>query len=393
MEKKKKRSNILGFITIANGSIDMWFCILVIILLGIGLVMMFSASYASAMDKFGKPLYYFKRQAGFAAAGLAAMFLMSKIHYKTLRRFSKIALFVSIVLLIVVLFYYVKIPEKEEFKRWMKIPGTSITFQPSEIAKLGLIWFLAWSLEYKQYQIRQKDWRLLIVYCALIAFMSGLVYMENHLSGAILIFAIGITMTYMGGFKKRWYIIGAVIIAAVAVIAVVEREHLPDRIEARINGWLDPDYDPINARWQINQSLRAIGSGGLFGTGLGQSKQKHLYLPEPQNDFIFAIVCEELGFIGAMVIMLLFVALVWRGFVIALNSDNKFAGLMVAGIMFQIGFQTALNICVVTGVMPNTGISLPFFSYGGTSLLMILAEMGMVLSVSRSSKINKNNLL
>ena len=131
----------------------------------------------------------------------------------------------------------------------------------------------------------------------------------------------------------------------------------------------------------------------MFGTGLGQSKQKHLYLPEPQNDFIFAIVCEELGFIGAMVIMLLFVALVWRGFVIALNSDNKFAGLMVAGIMFQIGFQTALNICVVTGVMPNTGISLPFFSYGGTSLLMILAEMGMVLSVSRSSKINKNNLL
>ncbi|MCR4616218.1 MAG: putative lipid II flippase FtsW [Clostridiales bacterium] len=393
MEKSNEGARKQRFIVFATGGMDLWFCILVIILMGIGLVMMFSASYASALDKYGDPLYYFKKQAVFAAMGLAAMFVVSRIHYRTLRRFSKIILVISFILLVVVLFYYVKIPGKEGFKRWMKIPGTSIQFQPSEVAKLGLIWFLAWSLEYKQYQIRQKDWRLLMVYCAMIAVMSGLVYAENHLSGAILILAIGITMTYLGGFKKRWYVIGGLLLLAIAVMAVVEREHLPGRIQERINGWLDPEYDPINTRWQINQSLRAIGSGGLFGTGLGQSKQKHLYLPEPQNDFIFAIVCEELGYIGAIVIMLLFVLLVWRGFVIALHADNKFAGLLVVGIMFQIGFQTALNICVVTGVMPNTGISLPFFSYGGTSLLMIMAEMGMVLSVSRSSKIKKNAIL
>lgn len=373
----------------ARGNFDIWFFILVIVLSSIGLIMMFSASYVSARNETGDPLHYFKRQAMFVVAGIFIMLFVSKIHFRLFRSFSKIAIAGSIVLLILVLFMHSNVSGEEDFKRWMVIPIINQEFQPSEVAKLGLIWFLAWSFEKNQNKIRTQDWRVLIPYVVLISVMCGLVALEHHLSGTLLMLAIGLVMTFLGGFRIRWYALGGAALLVVAVIMVIEREQLPDRIQARLDAWLDPNYDPLGARWQVNQSLRAIGSGGLFGTGLGQSHQKYLYLPEPQNDFVFAIVCEELGYVGAISIIFLFVVFIWRGFVIAMNVNNKFASLLVMGIMFQVGIQTALNICVVTGIMPNTGISLPFFSYGGTALLMLMVELGMVLSVSRYADVSK----
>ena len=216
-----------------------------------------------------------------------------------------------------------------------------------------------------------------------------MVYLENHLSGTLLILAIGVTMMFMGEFKKHWFIIIGVAAVVLIVFVVTNPEILEKYAGARITAWLDKSYDPKGARWQTNNSLYAIGSGGLFGAGLGNSKQKHLFVSEPQNDFIFSIVCEELGFVGASIIILLFALLVWRGVVIGIHAKDRFGALTAIGIVFQVGMQTALNIGVVTDTLPNTGISLPFFSYGGTSLMMLLAEMGMVLSVSRYSKMPK----
>ena len=197
-------------------------------------------------------------------------------------------------------------------------------------------------------------------------------------------------MLFLGEFKKHWFIIIAVVGVLGIIFVITNPEILEKYAGARITAWLDKDYQPLGARWQTNNSLYAIGSGGLFGVGLGNSKQKHLYVSEPQNDFIFAIVCEELGFVGAIIIIALFALLVWRGVVIGIHAKDRFGALLSMGIVFQVGLQTALNIGVVTDTLPNTGISLPFFSYGGTSLMMLLFEMGMVLAVSRYSRLKKS---
>ena len=203
---------------------------------------------------------------------------------------------------------------------------------------------------------------------------------------------IGVVVTFLGGLDKRLYIVGGVVAVAAVAIVILKPEILPkDYMTLRITSWLQKDYYDTDLRYQTNQSLFALGSGGLFGLGLGNSKQKYLYLPEPQNDFIFAVVGEELGFVGCVFIILLFALLVWRGFAIALKARSVFGRLLVMGIVTQVGLQAILNILVVTDAMPNTGISLPFFSYGGTSLLMLLGEMGVVLSVSRNSRISKKN--
>ena len=212
-----------------------------------------------------------------------------------------------------------------------------------------------------------------------------LIYLEKHLSCTILIMLIGICMLYLGGVDNRWFILG--ITAGIVLIAVVVlfRDKILDPYQAeRIDSFIHKDYEDTDTRWQTNQSLFALGSGGFFGLGLGNSRQKYLYMPEPQNDFIFAIVGEELGFFRSVLIILLFAALVFRGFVIASRAKSLFERLLVLGISLQVGLQTILNILVVTDLMPNTGISLPFFSYGGTALVMQLVEMGIVLAVSRS---------
>ncbi len=376
---------------IAKGSFDVTFFLLVVVLLTIGLVMMFSASYVNALydssaSVKNNPFYYIKNQLLFALIGLIAMYVISKIRYDFYREISFAVLLISYVLLILVLLFPVEIPGKEEFKRWLSLGFT--TFQPSEIAKIAVIMYCAWSMERRKKAI-YSNWKMMIPYMVVIISICGLVYFENHLSGTILILAIGLVMTFLGGIDFKWYIP----IIAVGIIGIFVLVTYPEVLEKyagqRIVAWLDKDYDPQGARWQTNQSLYAIGSGGLFGLGIGNSRQKHLYMPEPQNDFVFAIVCEELGFIRVAFIILLYVLLVWRGFVIAMRAKDTFSSLLVMGIVFQVGLQAALNIAVVSDFIPNTGISLPFFSYGGTSLVILLAEMGMVLGVSRYSKIQK----
>ena len=371
-----------------TGGIDIPFFVLVILLLTIGLVMMFSASYAYAYynTKTHDSLYYIKRQAFFAVLGVAAMMFVSKVNYNKIRKFTFIVAAAALVCLLVVFAF----PKVNGTHRWINLGFT--TFQPSEIAKFALILLLA-HLMAKNPQ-KMTSAKYVVFLAAVILFVTLLVAAENHISGAVLIILIGFSMLFIGGLggKHTWAVILTVIgLAAILVILLVIAYTMDvSFVKDRIVAWLDKSYEPTGGRWQINQSLYAIGSGGFLGSGLGQSMQKYLYVSEPQNDFVFAIVCEELGFVGAAVIMVLFALLVYRGCVIAMKAQNRFGAYITMGICFQIGIQTVLNIAVVTDTIPNTGISLPFFSYGGTSLMMLLAEMGIVLSVSRTADIDKN---
>lgn len=386
---------------LAHGAMDLPFLTLVLILLTVGLTMMFSASYTYCYyNNNGDSLYYFKRQFFFAVAGIIAMFLASKFHYRAYRFFSRPLMLISLVLLFLVLI--VPPPSGYEgFHRWLYIPGL-VSFQPSEIAKLAIIIYFAKDIG-DHYKSINSDEKItlgsttmyartfyMLRYILILAGFSILVLLENHVSGTILIFMLGIMMLWLAGFDSKWFILAIIAVGAIAVIVIMKPSLLPAHAQPRITAWLDKDYDPQGVRWQTNNALYAIGSGGWFGVGLGNSKQKQLYVSEPMNDFIFSIVCEELGIIGAAIIILLFVLLVWRGFYIGTHTEDRFASLLAIGLSFQIGLQAALNIAVVTDVLPNTGISLPFFSYGGTSLLMLLGEMGLILGISRYANIKKN---
>lgn len=400
----KKRSDFW-----AVGKLDVPFLLLVITILTIGLVMLFSASYTYAYyNEDGDSAYFFKRQLAFAVAGVVAMFFVSKVRYDYFKLFAIPAILFSWFLLVIVLFLP---PVKDGFHRWINLG--LFTFQPSEIAKLAIILFCAWHMDKNHKRIIGKrenpskfsktvkelsngkivvydSFAMLCLYGVVIVLTAGLVYLENHLSGTILILAIGVVMLFLGEVKQHWFILIGILAVVAVVFFIFNPEILEKYAGERITAWLDKTYEPRGARWQTNNSLYAIGSGGLFGTGLGNSKQKHLYVSEPQNDFIFAIVCEELGFLRAVGIILLYVLLVARGVKIGLRAKDRFGALLAMGIVFQVGLQTALNIAVVTDALPNTGISLPFFSYGGTSLMMLLFEMGVVLSVSRYSRLEKN---
>ncbi len=404
--KRKRRRNVL----FGEGGIDVFFLMIVLILLTVGLIMLFSSSYTYCYYNFnGNSLFYFKRQLFFAVLGVVAMFVVSKINYQYFKVAAIPVLALSFVLLVLVLFVSPP-PGFEQFHRWITVPGLG-TFQPSEISKLAVILFLAWDID-KNYRaintnelsnaafaegFNRRPGRIkiytktlcLLEYAIIILLTCALIYKENHVSGTLLVLALGVMMLWLAGFNSKAFIVVAALGVAAVLLVVVKPDILPAHAQPRIAAWLDKDYDPLGARWQTNNALYAIGSGGFFGVGLGNSKQKQLYVSEPQNDFIFSIVCEELGFIGAFLIIICFILLVWRGFVIGLHAKDKFGALLSMGIVLQIGLQAALNIGVVTDVLPNTGISLPFFSYGGTSLLMLLGEMGMVLSVSRYSKIKK----
>lgn len=400
-QKVKKKNSALNLF-VAKGSVDIPFFLMLITIVTTGLVMVFSASYTYSYYFRGGSLTIFGKQLIFTAIGIVLMMIVSRVRYEYFRYFARLAAVISVGLLVLVLF----LPEvKRGFKRWIDLGFT--TFQPSEIAKIGLIMVLAYLLEKNSKVITgkipsdikalrriseitngkiviYKSFTTVILYGIIILLFAGLVYKENHVSGAVLMLGIGVMMLFLGEVKNKWfYIIGAVAILLIAVL-IINPQILAKYAGERITAWLDKDYSPMDKRWQTNNSLYAIGSGGLTGTGLGQSKQKHLYVSEPQNDFIFAIVCEELGFIGAVAIIILFACFIYRGIKIGLRANDKFSSLLVIGICFQIGIQVALNIAVVTDFMPNTGISLPFFSAGGTSAVILLAEMGMVLSVSRS---------
>lgn len=371
----------------ARGTVDMPFLLLTLLLTGVGLVMLFSASFPAAYYMEGDAAFYFKRQLIFAVLGLTAMFVVSRINYQRLRGMARMLLGVSIALLVLVIIPHVGITINGA-TRWLGFGG--LTFQPSEIAKLGVIVFFADSISKKREKMLTLRYGV-FPYMAILGVMAILMLAEPHLSGAILIVGTGAIMMAVGGIQG-WLIgagVGGVGVLAVLFIKAVEAGIINYNAD-RILLWRDPWSDASDAGYQICQSLIAIGSGGLLGVGLGKSRQKFLYLPERHNDCIFAIVCEELGLIGACVIMLIFVLLIIRGFWIALHARDRFGALLVVGVTTQVALQTFLNIAVVTGLIPATGISLPFFSYGGTALALQLVEMGVVLSVSRQIPAPKN---
>jgi len=365
-----------------KGPIDITFVMLVLLLLTMGLVMLFSASYAIAYYEENNSFYYITRQGIFAIAGIVAMFVISTIDYRIFQKFANLILLITIFLLIVVLF----MPKINGVRRWIIIAGF-FNFQPSEIAKFAVA---VWSSAYiaKNYDNMKKFKVGILPFLIVFGIIAGLMVLEPHFSGTILILAIGAVLMVIGGSDLKWFGLAATGGAA-ALGAAMLIPSISEYAIVRIKRWLDPFQDYYGSGFQTIQSLYAIGSGGLLGTGIGNSRQKYLYLPEPQNDFIFAVVCEELGFIGAVLIILLFVLLVWRGYVISIKARDKFATLLGIGLTTQVGLQALLNIAVVTNTIPNTGISLPFFSSGGTSLLMLLAQMGIVLSISRTSSAEK----
>ncbi len=362
----------------ARQGFDMPFLVVLIVLLTIGLACMFSASYVNAYYQEDDSYFYIKKQLIFAAVGIGAMLLASFIDYHAWHRLALPVAVIAFGLLVLVLV----LPSQSGIRRWLPLPLFG-RFQPSEVAKFALILLFAHmvSLNHKHMHTFKKGYA---PFMAVLAVFCGLTVLEPHLSGTMLIFAIGFVMMYVGG-TKLWQLLltlglGVGVVAFMILVVGYEQ----DRIEVWFNLFEVYERDR-NQAWQTMQSLYAIGSGGLMGQGFGNSRQKHLFLPEPQNDFIFAIVCEEMGFVGAVIIIILFAILVWRGFVIAMRAPDKFGFMFAIGLTAQIGIQVAINIMVVTNMLPNTGISLPFFSYGGSSLVMLLAQMGILLAISRWS--------
>lgn len=363
-----------------RGGFDLPFFVLVMVLVLLGLVMMFSASYAYALYHFKDSFYYIKKQALFAAGGVLAMFVMANVDYHKLHKYSYGLLAVSYLLLVVVLF----MPKLNGCRRWI-ILGP-LNFQPSEIAKFAVV--LAFSHFISVHYSKMKTFRTgVLPFLLVLGSVCALMVLEPHLSGTILIISIGFTLMLVGGTALKWFAFGGIGAAGIVLVLIIT--HVVNYASTRIEVWLNPFKDPKGDGWQTIQSLYAIGSGGLMGVGLGNSRQKYLYIAEPQNDFVFSIVCEELGFVGAAIVVILFALLVWRGYVIAMRAPDKFGSLLAVGLITQVGLQAALNIAVVTNSVPNTGISLPFFSAGGSSLMMLLFQMGVVLSVSRFSAVEK----
>lgn len=363
---------------------DLTFLFLLLIILTVGLIMLFSASYVYAETHYGNSYYFITKQAGFAVFGVILMLLVSRVDYRFIRKFA-IPFYIIMVAFLGVMLILPPMVSGTSVKRWFSLGP--INFQPSELAKFAVILILAHLIAANQKLM--KTFRFGFLFLGLvIGLICGLVVLEPHLSATVLIFLIGAVMMVVGGLQLR-YIIGCLAVAGVGVVAILSGAL--SYAQDRITYWLDPWSSPTKEGYQTIQSLLAIGSGGWHGRGLGQSRQKYLWVPEPHNDFIFSIVCEELGVIGAMIIIILFCLLMWRGFVIAMKAPDKFGSLLAMGLTFQVGLQMTLNVLVVTNTIPNTGISLPFFSYGGTSLVILLVEMGMVLSVSRSCTV-KNTL-
>ena len=364
-----------------KGRPDLAFLGLVLILLVFGLIMMFSASYANAYYYENNSYHYITRQLVWAAMGLAAMVFFAAWDYHVWHKFAWLAFGVTVVLLILVYF----MPARNDAHRWIFIAGQQ--FQPTEIAKFSIVLLFSHIISINYDKMGTFRYGILPFGIILVLY-AVLIIFEPHVSATALIILLGAFMIFIGGVKLKWFAIAGGGGAALVALAMLVPA-LNERIMYRVNVWRDPFLDPRGSGFQTIQSLYAIGSGGLLGTGIGNSRQKYLFLPEPQNDFVFAIVCEELGFIGAVLVILLFVLLIWQGFSIAVKARDRFGMLLAAGLTAQVGIQAILNVAVVTNTIPNTGISLPFFSYGGSSLLMLLAQMGIILSVSRQTAMEK----
>ena len=404
MARKAKRDLTIEQ-KLARGPIDLPFLALVMLLTALGLIVLLSASFPSAMynlspkvtDTGGDPLYYFNRQFGFALMGVVAMFIIYNIYYQQFRWMSIFVLAGSVVLMLLVF-----VPGIGKTgggaARWIKLGP--VRFQPSEIAKVGIILYFAARLSKRGIQLgppKDKKWnrrtllgrtceRLdnigfleLVPYGVALVVVLGVIALQKHMSAMILVIVAAASVLFAAGISLGWFAAAGAVVVPLLWFIITQTNYM----KARIDIWVDPFVDPRGDGYQPIQGRIAIGSGGLLGVGLGNSRQKYLFLPEEHNDYIFSIWCEEMGMVGAVVLMALFALLIIRGFWLALHARDRFGTLLIVGIMSLMAFQVFFNIGVVTGFLPPTGISLPFFSYGGTALMITLGEMGMVLSVSR----------
>ncbi len=377
VKKKKKTKNFSYFL---NNPVDFTLVITVLLLLALGLTMVLSASSPTALSEYANSYKYFSKQLMFAIAGLIAMYVISKIDYRFYQRFYKIAYIVSILALLLVLLVG---REVNEAKRWIYFTN-SISIQPSEIVKFLMIIFYAAMLT-KNREILGKYVKGLVFHMAFLVPIIGLLLLEPHFSASVVIIGICSIMMIMAGCKFWHFLCTGAVAGVPLIIGLIILS--PYRL-TRVITFLDPWKDATRTGWQVIQSLYAIGSGGIFGLGLGQSKQKYLYIPEPHNDFIFSILAEELGFIGCVIVIVLFAVFIWRGIIIAMKAPDMFGSLVAIGITALVGIQVIINIAVVTSSMPATGMPLPFFSYGGTALFILLCEVGVLLNISRASAKN-----
>lgn len=382
----RKKFNLFSKFKIFSlkSGIDLPFLFLVLTIVVIGLVMLFSASYPSAyyLHK-GDSFYFIRKQLLFAVVGIIAMLAISRIDYNYFHKWAVPILGVSFFLLLIVLV----MPANNGVHRWVQL-GSSFSFQASEITKFAIVVSFAHFINLNFNRMGTFKYGIL-PYLIILGPTVVLLALEPHISCTVIVVLLAAGMLFIGGVKLKWFgmVLGAIASALIYLVVFTDKLTYANN---RISGWLDP-FSPSAGvdTWQTRQGLYAIGSGGIWGLGLGNSRQKYLYLPEPQNDFIFSVVCEELGFIGAIIILLLFAMLIWRGMIISMKAKDKFGSLLGIGLIAQVGLQVILNIAVVTNTIPNTGISLPFFSYGGTSLLMLLAQMGIILSISRTATLEK----
>jgi cell division protein FtsW len=391
-EKKKRPAVPNPFSGGRRGDISLSFFAYVMILLVVGIVMMSSASYAWAYSEHGGDgLYYAKNQAKNAVIGFIAMIFFMKMDYHNFKNLKLPVLkklniagllyIIGGILLIAVLLIGNDEGGSMGARRWIDIGPLNL--QPSEVAKLALIIFFAYSME-RDGQKMNTFTTGIIKYAVILGVYVLLIALEKHISGIILIGTIAVAMILCGGVNKKHFLALGAGALGFAIAYISWQAQIPGSyVAVRIKSWQNPFADKLGDTWQTANSLIAIGSGGLFGLGLGNSRQKYLYLPETKNDFVFPIVCEELGFVGALAIIIVFFLLVVEGYSIAVRCKDRFGMLIAVGITTQIGIQTVLNLAVVSNLIPNTGISLPFFSYGGTALIMQLAEMGIMLNISQ----------
>ncbi len=366
--------------SIERGPVDLPFALLALLLLTIGVIMVLSASFARAYydvagETGGNATYYFVRQALFALCGVGVMFVCSRFPMGFYHHISGIILLVSMALLVLVLVPGIGV-KANGARRWIDLGFT--TFQPSEIAKIAVVMYFAVLICRFKDKMDQPKYGI-VPFAIILGGVCVLLMFERHMSGIIIILAIGLVMLFLGGLPLKWFIGGGSIAAALLAFGYAAFPY----VRERFSSWLNPFADASDTGYQTVQSLYSIGSGGLMGLGLGNSRQKYLYLPEEHNDFIFSIVCEELGFIGAMLILILFALLFIRGYWLAMHARNRYSCLVGAGLTTHLAMQVILNVAVCTNTIPCTGISLPFFSYGGTALLLQMAEIGIILSLSR----------
>ena len=382
MQKKEK-----GLSKFNSQPFDFMLCIVIFILLALGIVMVLSASAPSALTESGKAYTYAGRQLLFGILGIISMFVISKIDYRLYKKFYWLIYFASWMILLLVMIPGLGVSANGA-KRWVAIPGIG-QFQPSELTKIGLIVFYAGYLS--EHKDELKDfWKGFVKpLCFLLPPIAVLFFVQNHLSASLIMGMVTCVMMLMAGTRLLHFIavgsVGAGGIISYLVYTLTSGSAGDNFRLERIVSFLDPWQDAKGTGWQVIQSLYAIGSGGVFGVGLGESKQKYLYIAEPQNDFIFSIIAEELGFIGCAFIILLFGIFIWRGILIAIKAPDSFSSLVAVGITSLVAIQAVLNIAVVTSSIPNTGIPLPFFSYGGTALFILLSSCGILLNISRAS--------